>query len=73
MSPRNWGHGQTFIGGAIAGLALAQRPLWIFAAGVIVGAAIVLLARFARRAGELVVDYFRGRGRRIGAGWEKRA
>jgi hypothetical protein len=61
MSSRSWGHGQTFTGGAIAGLALAQHPVVIFVAGIVVGAVIVLLAKFGRRAGELVVEYVRGR------------
>jgi hypothetical protein len=61
MSARRWGHGQTFTGGAIAGLALAQQPLLIFAGGVIIGALLVLLARFGRRLGELVVELVRGR------------
>lgn len=56
-----WGHGQTFTGGAIAGLMLAQRPLLIFAAGVSVGVAVMLLAKFGRRLGELVVAWVHGR------------
>jgi hypothetical protein len=61
VSSRSWGHGQTFIGGAIGGLALAQHPVVIFVAGIIVGAALVLLARFGRRAAELVAEWARRR------------
>lgn len=61
MSPRSWGHGQTFVGGAIAGLALSYRPWLIFAAGVLVGAGVVLGARFGRRFVELVVELARRR------------
>jgi hypothetical protein len=54
-------HGQTFAGGAIAGLALARNPLWIFAAGIVVGVLIVLLARFGRRLVELGAEWARRR------------
>jgi hypothetical protein len=59
MSPREWGHGQTFIGGAIAGLALAQRPLLIFAGGIVVGATLVLTFKFAGRALRWLADAWR--------------
>jgi hypothetical protein len=60
---RGWGHGQTFTGGAIAGLALAQKPLLIFAGGVVVGVALVLVFKYAGRALRWLVDAWRIRQR----------
>lgn len=59
MSPRGWGHGQTFAGGMIAGLALSYRPWLIFAAGVAVGVVLML----ARRLGLGLVELVRSRRR----------
>lgn len=64
VAMNRWGHGQTFTGGAIAGLMLAQRPLLIFVGGVLAGVAVTLLAKFGRRLGELVVAWI-ARGRRV--------
>jgi hypothetical protein len=59
VSSRSWGYGQTFTGGAIAGLALAQHPVVIFVAGIVAGAALVLALRFAGKAGRWLADVWR--------------
>jgi hypothetical protein len=61
-SPRSWNHGYTFVGGAIAGLALSYRPWLIFAGGVTVGVLLVYALRLVRRlaaAGELGIGWLR--------------
>jgi hypothetical protein len=59
MDRRSWNHGYTFAGGAIAGLALSYRPWLIFAAGVLVGVALMLALRFGRSLGRELGDLYR--------------
>ncbi len=42
-------HGHSLGGGLVLGLIVAQRPLWIFGAGVVVGIALVFAVRALRR------------------------
>lgn len=54
MNGRNWNHGYSFSGGAIAGLALSYRPWLIFAAGIVVGITLTMLFKFGRSLGGLL-------------------
>ncbi len=42
-------HSHSLGGGLLLGLAVAEQPLWIFAAGVVVGVGLVLAVRVWRR------------------------
>lgn len=46
---RRLSHSHSLGGGLVLGLVVAQRPLWIFAAGVVVGVGLVLAVRVLRR------------------------
>jgi hypothetical protein len=47
---RNWSHLHTLASGLVFGLVLDRQALVIFALGIVLGAVIVLGARYARRA-----------------------
>jgi hypothetical protein len=56
---RKWHHGHSLAAGALVGMAATQRPLVVFAAGVLVGALVVLAVKVGRAFGGALLERLR--------------